>query len=203
MKIWNENMELEKAAKTRLLLILVLWITCANLHGQTIAIKSNLLSDALISPNLGAEFALSPGWTLDVSAHYQPFAPDDSKRWKHWMLRSEVRHWLCSSFAGHFWGAHLLGGRFNVGDVRLPFNLLKGTRNNRYEGWTLGAGISYGYHWVLAPHWGVEASLGLGAAYVRYDRYRCGHCGEKLGRAGSKSYFGPTQAAVSLVYIIQ
>lgn len=196
-------MELERVAKRLLALILIMWVVCLRAHGQAVAVKSNLLADALVSPNLGVEVALSSGWTLDVSAHYQPFAADNGKRWKHWMLKPEFRRWLCTSFAGHFFGAHLLGGRFNVGDVRLPFNIMKGTRYNRYEGWALGAGVSYGYHWVLSPHWGIEASLGVGGAYLHYDRYRCGHCGKKLERSASKTYLGPTQAAISLVYIIQ
>lgn len=172
-------------------------------HAQQLAVKSNLLSDALISPNAGVELLLSSQWTLDVMAHYQPFASGDNRRWKHWLLQPEVRRWFCVPFAGHFVGAHLLGGRFNVGDVHLPFDMLKGARDSRYEGWLTGAGISYGYHWVLAPHWSIEASLGIGAAFVRSDRYRCGHCGEKLRSAKSQGYFGPTKAAISLVYMIK
>ena len=33
-----------------------------------VALKTNLLGDASLSPNLGLEFALSPNWTLDLSA---------------------------------------------------------------------------------------------------------------------------------------
>lgn len=38
---------------------------------QKAAIKTNLLYDATTTFNLGAEFALSPKWTLDVSGKLQ------------------------------------------------------------------------------------------------------------------------------------
>ena len=172
-------------------------------RAQQLAVKSNLLSDALVSPNVGVEMLLWRQWTLDFTAHYQPFAPDATRRMKHWLLQPEVRRWLCTAFAGQFLGAHLMGGRFNVGDVHLPFGMLKGARDGRYEGWLLGAGVSYGYHWLLSPRWSVEASLGIGGGFIRSDRYRCGHCGEKLRAAKSRGFFGPTKMAVSLVYMIK
>ena len=134
-------------------------LSASDASAQRMAVKSNLLADALASPNIGVEFLVSPRWTLDIAAHYQPFAPRDGRRWKHWLLQPEARHWLCTPFAGHFLGSPCLGRAFNVGGVHLPFNILKGAREARYEGWLLGTGISYGYHWVLSPHWGVEASL--------------------------------------------
>lgn len=103
-------------------------LSASDASAQRMAVKSNLLADALASPNIGVEFLVSPRWTLDIAAHYQPFAPRDGRRWKHWLLQPEARHWLCTPFAGHFWGVHALGGRFNVGGVHLPFNILKGAR---------------------------------------------------------------------------
>uniref|UniRef100_UPI003FED6D16 DUF3575 domain-containing protein n=1 Tax=Bacteroides clarus TaxID=626929 RepID=UPI003FED6D16 len=178
-------------------------LSTSGAFAQRLAVKSNLLADALASPNIEAELLVSTRWTLDFAAHYQPFAPRDNRRWKHWILQPEARRWLCTPFAGHFLGVHALGGRFNVGGVHLPFHILKGAREARYEGWFLGAGISYGYHWVLSPHWGMEAALGVGAAFLRSDRYRCGHCGSKQRDVKNKGYYGPTKAAVSIVYMIK
>ena len=179
-------------------------LSASDASAQRMAVKSNLLADALASPNIGVEFLVSPRWTLDIAAHYQPFAPRDGRRWKHWLLQPEARHWLCTPFAGHFWGVHALGGRFNVGGVHLPFNILKGAREARYEGWLLGAGISYGYHWVLSPHWGVEARSGVrgrlfSAATVIVAVIAA--AGSAVRKAGG--YFGPTKAAVSVVYMIK
>ena len=40
---------------------------------QKVAVKTNLLYDATSTINLGTEFGLSPKWTLDVSANYNPW----------------------------------------------------------------------------------------------------------------------------------
>jgi hypothetical protein len=52
-------------------------LSVSDASAQRMAVKSNLLADALASPNIGVEFLVSPRWTLDIAAHYQPFAPRD------------------------------------------------------------------------------------------------------------------------------
>ena len=60
---------------------------------------------------------------------------------------------------------------------------------------TSGAGLAYGYQWVLGKHWSFEASLGLGYVRAHYDRYDCPRCGEWKGK-GDKNYLGVTKAAI-------
>ena len=65
-----------------------------------------------------------------------------------------------------------------------------------------GAGISYGYHWILKNRWSMEATIGAGYARLNYDKYACGKCGEKLGH-NNKNYFGPTKIGLSIIYTIK
>lgn len=44
-----------------------------SLSAQNVAIKTNLLYDATTTFNLSAEIGLTPQWTLDLSANYNPF----------------------------------------------------------------------------------------------------------------------------------
>lgn len=39
-----------------------------------------------------------------------------------------------------------------------------GLGNYRYDGKIYGAGISYGYHWILKNRWSMEATIGAGYA---------------------------------------
>ena len=94
----------------------------------------------------------------------------------------------------------LLHGEFNVGNIELPFNIYEGTKDHRYEGWYAGGGITAGYQWMLSRHWNFEASVGLGYVYAQFDKYECGWCGEKVF-SGHKNYFGPNNAAISVLYI--
>lgn len=188
----------------RLLFVL---LSCIGLSvsAQDVAVKSNLLYDMTTTMNLGAEVRMSPQWTLDVSANWNPWTFSDNKKWKQLVVQPEARYWFCEAFNGHFVGAHLLGGIYNMGNWDTDFTFL-GTdfgklKDHRYEGWMLGAGIAYGYQWILSKHWSIEAEIGIGYVYSRYDKYRCAGCGRKTEEGKSHHFVGPTKAAVNLIYV--
>ena len=173
-----------------------------SLSAQNVAIKTNLLYDATTTFNLSAEIGLTPQWTLDLSANYNPFSFSDDKKWKHWMAQPEARYWLCERFNGHFLGFHLLGGQYNVGNMKFPLGILPSTKDYRYEGYYYGVGLAYGYQWLLSNRWSLEASLGLGYVRAHYDKYDCPKCGEWKEK-GNKNYLGATKADISLIYVIK
>ena len=145
------------------LLTAVLAILCSTaVFGQKAALKTNLLYDAGLTLNGGIEFRMAPKWTFDLSANLNAWTIDN-RRWKHWLVQPEARYWLCQAWSGHFFGAHLLGGQYNWGHLNLPFKFL-GTDFNklkdyRYQGWMGGAGIAYGYSWIINRHWNIEAEI--------------------------------------------
>lgn len=73
--------------------------------------------------------------------------------------------------------------------------------NSRFQGWFIGGGISYGYAWMLGTHWNIEAEIGFGYSYSRYDQYRCAGCGKKVRSNIPHNYVGPTKAALNMVYL--
>jgi long-subunit fatty acid transport protein len=172
---------------------------------QKVAVKTNLLYDATSTINLGTEFGLSPKWTLDVSANYNPWTYSNNKKWKHWLVQPEARYWFCNKMMGHFIGFHTIAGSYNIGNVNAVFKFL-GTdfsklKDYRYEGWFVGAGVAYGYSWVLSKHWNLEAELGIGYTYSKSDKFECASCGEKMEDDKTHHYVGPTKAALNLVYV--
>lgn len=192
--------------KIRLLTLLLLSIaTLQGLRAQNVAVKTNVLSDALLNPNAAVEVGLAPKWTLDISGEFNVWNMSHNRRWKHWVVQPEARYWFCDRFAGHFVGVHLLGGQYNVGGLDFNFSFL-GTdfsklKDSRYQGWFGGAGVAYGYDWVLGQHWNLEAEIGIGWTYTRYDRFRCAGCGKKIESDKPHNYFGPTKAAINIVYL--
>lgn len=183
----------------------VLLLLSATVRAQNVAIKSNLLYDATATVNAGVEVGLSSRWTLDLSGNYNGWSHSHDRKWKHWLVQPEARYWLCNRFAGHFFALHAHGGQFNVGHLKNSLSLL-GTdfsllSDNRFQGWFLGGGIGYGYALPLGRHWNAEFELGIGYAYTRYDRFECAGCGKKMEKDKSHHYFGPTKAAISLVYL--
>lgn len=172
-------------------------------HAQSIGIKTNLAHWlAGGTPNLGIETALTSKYTLNVEGGYNWFAFSEEKRAKHWIVQSELRYWLCESFNGHFFGLHALAGEYNIGKIDIPIGRLKDWKGNRYEGFGVGAGLSYGYQWPISKALNFELSLGAGYVYLDYEKYRCAKCGEKI-KDDTNHYFGITRASVSLIYIIK
>lgn len=190
----------------KIVLVLCTAFSAVGARAQKAAIKTNLLYDiGAYTLNAGVEVGLAPRWTLDLSANYNGWTLSHDRRWKHWLVQPEARYWFCEATAGHFVALHALGGQYNVGNIDLGFNFLgtnlKNLRDKRYEGWYAGAGIAYGYSWVINPHWNFEAELGIGWIYTRYDSYPCAECGYRLAHRKAHNYVGPTKAALNLVYV--
>ena len=98
------------------MLMLLARLSCAGKAGaQTVAVKSDLLTGSMLaSPNLGVELKLSERFTLEAGFHYNPFPAGGDRRWKHWFVQPELRYWMCQPYGGHFFGANLMYGVYNV-----------------------------------------------------------------------------------------
>ena len=143
------------------------------MYGQ-VAVKTNVAIDAVAIPNLGVEVGLSKKLTVDIPFYYNPWKYSDNKMLKLVMVQPELRYWLCDKFNGHFFGFHLMGGAYNTTGIDLPFSPFDDLKDFRYKG-----------HFY---------------AYVRYKKYECEECGDMLEKS-NKNYWGPTKAALNLIYI--
>lgn len=181
---------------------LILWGSVSALRAQGFSVKTNMLYWATTTPNIGIEFGLGRRTTLDVAAGYNPWTLDraENRKAKHVLVMPEFRYWLCESFRGHFFGLHTGYTYYNIGGVNVPFH--SGTRDNRYQGWATGVGLSYGYAWVLGRRWNLEATVGFGYVYTDYKYYDCITCGDYYGRR-SRHLFTPTKLGITLIYRIK
>lgn len=193
--------------KTKIRLILTLWLLAGAVNGiqaQKVALKTNLLYDAMLSPNLSVEAALSKKFTLEVGGNVNLWSVG-GHTWKHWQVQPELRYWLCQRFAGHFFGLETHTGQFNVGNINFGVNFLgtdfRKLKNHRYQGWQGGLGLTYGYAWIVSHHWNVEAELGIGYSYSKFDAYPCATCGTKSETGRTHNYFGVTKAQLGVAYI--
>jgi hypothetical protein len=169
------------------------------------SLKTNLLYTALTGTiNAGAEFFLNEYLTLDVAAGWNPFTGSaDNKKFNHAMVQLTPRYWFKQGFSGQFAGLSLMYARFNAGGLsNFPYSMLPNLENYRYFGDAYGATLQYGYRFALSRRVAVEASINAG--YIRFDylKYECQTCGEFI-EDGKKNYFGPANAAVSIIYNIK
>ena len=187
----------------------------ATTFAQKVAIKTNLLYWATTTPNLGMEVRLADRYTFNLEGGYNPFTLDNSKevnkKIKHFLITPELRYWFCEAFNGHFVGINANYSQFNVSAVELPdiFYSLNDptgfvgmTKDTRNEGWAAGAGITYGYQWILGKRLNLEATLGLGYWYTDYEEFDNRKCG-LFQKSFNRHLLGLTKCGVSLIYMIK
>ncbi len=193
-------MRLKKSYQVAVLLAtLLVFGLVPKASAQKLALKTNALYLATTSPNLALEVRTSPHTTIEFGGGMSLWDFSVRTSFRHWMLQPELRYWLCESMNGSFFGLHAHGGQFNVGSIDIPVGRLKELKDNRYQGYFYGAGISYGYQWILSNRLNLEASIGGGYARIKYEQYPCTSCGNML-KEGYYNYWGVTRATLSLLF---
>lgn len=172
----------------------------AEQKGSPVGIKTNLPYWGTMGTfNAGAEFRLAHHWSLDLEAGLNPFDGKNGdgsygKSLKHLRVHPELRYWFCETSYKHFIGLHVPYLLYNVSDIQMF-----GLEDKRRQGWGAGAGLSYGYSFLLSKHWNLETTVGAGYLYLESEKYPCANCGRRQGYE-KKHYFGVTQAAINLIY---
>ena len=124
------------------LLLVFLLPTFIDIQGQVVAVKTNVLYDAITTPNIGAEVAFNKHWSVEASGYYNGWTFSSDKSFKHWMIQPEARYWIHERFNGHFFGVHAQYIDYDFAGLKLLYGMEK---KNSYNGNAYGGGISYGY----------------------------------------------------------
>lgn len=181
---------------------LLLWLflpTIMEIHGQVVAVKTNLLYDAIATPNVGAEVAFHKHWSVEASGYYNGWTYSSDKSFKNWMVQPEVRYWIHERFNGHYFGLHAQYMDYDFAGLKLPYGMKK---ESSYSGNAYGGGISYGYQLYLSPRWNLEFTAGFGYLHFEYDKYAFPKDDTPIGKFRNE-YWGLTKAGISIVYIIK
>ena len=197
MNIYQVNRKSLKVSCGSFVLLLLFLDFPLRISAQHVALKSNLLYDALCIPSLGTEVRIDSTLTLSVSSTYCPISYGSDRKWKNWSVQYEARHWFRKVFHGPYIGVFGIHGGFNLS--RIPVFHLS---HHRAEGNFNGAGLTFGWHRILSPNWGLDTSLSAGYVHLRYRHYREGNYGY-LEYTKGRDYVGPVSLSVSLVYIIR
>ena len=159
-----------------------------------IALKTNLLFDAMLVANLGLEISPWTHWSFDIPVWYSPYNISSTRNIRLLAVQPEIRWWAKEAMTGHFIGLHTHIAGFNI-----ALNNYARYQDPNHALW--GLGLSYGYAMSLGTnaHWGLEFNIGAGFAKYRYDAYRNWDNGPKF-KSGSDCYWGVTRAGVTLSY---
>ncbi|WP_280766910.1 DUF3575 domain-containing protein [Parabacteroides sp. PFB2-10] len=159
---------------------------------QTIGVKTNAVGWGARTINAGAEWGFAEKWTADLSAFYNPFSYSRGRTTHLLGVQPEVRYWPCGAWHGHFVGLH---GQYASYDW--------GLKKYRYKGNLYGGGLSYGYAWVIADRWNLEATIGFGATRLAHEyRYERRDTNVYLS-PNPRTAWGLTRIGINFIYIIK
>ncbi len=166
---------------------------------EVLALKNNLLYDAMATPNLQVEFRLNDQWSMEIGAGFNPFPLDDTKfpKWRHVEAHIAPRYWFCHTFNRDFISFNVAYAHYNVAGGKYPLGwIYKPVLSHRYQGDAVMAGLSYGWHFAISPHFSIELEIGADAGYTWFDEFECKHCGDKTNHAAH--WFALPKAGVNI-----
>lgn len=156
-------------------------------------VKTNIPAWALVVANAAVEYRFAEHWSVDIPLYYSCWTTARTYRFRTLALQPSLRYWIDPEWKGHFFGAHLTGGQYNISvDERTRYQDVDGM---------YGIGLDYGYALELSRHWGLEFNLGAGYIYTRYDSFYNIDNGALFNTA-TKHYWGLTRCGISIIYKI-
>ncbi len=170
-------------------------------------IRTNMVYDALLIPNIGVEFYLGKGWSVVANWMYGWWKTDRH----HWYWRAyggdlAVRKWLGKAaqekpLTGHHIGVYgqiftydfETGGRGYIGGK--PGGTL-------WDKMNYVAGVEYGYSLPIAKRLNIDFSIGAGYWGGIYHEYKPLDDYYAWQATRRRHWFGPTKAEVALVWLV-
>lgn len=139
----------------------MLILTCQDVAAQRVALRTNVIDWATLSPNLTLETRLNRRLTLGMGLVGNPFKVKIADtRFNNFRFQPELRYWFNRPMARHFMGFALLAANY---DLRHKASIAQGD--------IFAAGLTYGFALVLSRHWNVEFTAGIGLGKTRYFKY--------------------------------
>lgn len=159
-----------------------------------LAIKTNLLYDAILMPSLEVEYRFNDRWTVNAEGDVAWWHNDPKHKYYQVMILSgEGRYWFKHynnrPWHGFYVGAFGGGGKYDLENG-----------NRGYKGTGYMAGISAGFMFPVSRNISFEAGLGVGYLTTKYEEYLPfeGHyVYQQTSRTG---YFGPLKLKFALVW---
>lgn len=159
-----------------------------------LAIKTNLLYDAILMPSLEVEYRFNDRWTVNAEGDVAWWHNDPKHKYYQVMILSgEGRYWFKHynnrPWHGFYVGAFGGGGKYDLENG-----------NRGYKGIGYMAGISAGFMFPVSRNISFEAGLGVGYLTTKYEEYLPfeGHyVYQQTSRTG---YFGPLKLKFALVW---
>ena len=186
-----------------------------NLSADTVAprrnfymdIRTNLLYDAALVPNIGVEFWL--GKRMSVLGDWAYAWWNSNRRHHYWRIYGgelELRYWLGERAAQKPLQGHHLGlyGQWVTYDFEFGHTGQMGGEpgDNIFRRANYGIGLAYGYSLPVARRLNIDFTIGMGYFWGKYYEYIPNGGVYVWQRTCHRHFFGPTKIEVSLQWLI-
>ena len=165
------------------------------------AVKTNLLYDLLVTPNLGVEIALDNDCKYSFAANWMyAWWNNDQIKWYHRVNGGDlaVRRWFGKkSRENRFSGLHA-----GVYGQTLTYDFAWGKRGYIAEKYSFAAGVEGGYSMPIGKRLNLDFSLGAGFMWGEYQEYLPMDDCYVWQATKLRRWIGPTKAEVQLVWIL-
>lgn len=160
-----------------------------------VALKTNLLYDALLVPNAGIEFRFADRWSAGA---------DYMHAW--WSNDRKHRYWRCYggevTLRRYFGGTPFTGHHVGIYGTMLTYDFEFSEKGWQSDGFSYGGGLEYGYSLPVARRLNIDFSIGVGYFGGRYKEYVPMDDCYVWQSTRRRHWFGPTRAQISLVWIL-
>lgn len=164
-----------------------------------LALRTNLLYDAMLLPTLGVEWRVNHRWGIRLDGSLSHWGGDRGEVQKIWMLSPEVRYYLLRD-RRFYVGLSANYAEYNLYGY-LPGKFLPD--DTGYQGHLWSAGLSAGYRLPLWRCLSADFNLALGYTRSAYDSFTAPYGVRVIKqRDRKKNLWGPTQTGISLVWTI-
>ena len=161
-----------------------------------LALKTNLLYDAILMPSLEIEYLINSRWSIAAHSDVAWWSKDSEHRYYQIAaIYPEARWWFHTR---NPWHGHYLG-LFAGGSW---YDLENGGRGYKGEGGFIG--LSYGYMFPISRSLSFEVGLGAGYMFTRYEEYLpvpyMGGTHYVYQQTSQMHYFGPLKVKFAFVW---
>ena len=164
-------------------------------------VYTNIPAWGMAIANAGGEYDFSCHWSANLSIYYSAWNyGTETRKFRTFIFRPEVRRWLHTDHHGFFVDAHLQMAAYNYSHPSGQYRIQDVGGKNPALGGGIGVGYRINVPWKGKPgDWSFEAQLGCGVYHLYYDRFENRANGQLIDTR-SRTWFGIDNAAVSVVY---
>jgi len=171
--------------------------------GFLMGVKTNLLYDAALIPNLGVELYLGRQWTVTLDGFWTWISSDKRHRyWQGYGGYVGIRRYLSKPSTPNPKPSTLTGHHLGVYGLGMTYDVEWGGRGYQAARFGFGGGIEYGYSAKLCRRLNLDFSIGLGFQDGEYKEYLPMDDHYVWQSTHKRHWWGPTKAEVSLVWLL-